>query len=175
MSPEQLLMKHILTNHSRIGRPVMDPQKAVKVSVQLHLSQLIRMVTFFFHLISNHHPIDLYMNLTFKRRTAQDFIVTLFLNLMRWSRSGRKILNSAAALVRFSCNFHNSWTLNKIFTASSENKNVLKHQQHRIMRFYRSKVTSSTITVVSGRNRADCFHVRLVRFCKCAFNTNSQN
>ena len=45
MSPEQNLMNHILTNHSTYGRPVQDPEQPVNVSMQLYLTQLIRMVS----------------------------------------------------------------------------------------------------------------------------------
>ena len=45
MSPEQILMNHIFTNHSTYGRPIQDPEQAVNVSIQLYLTQLIRMVS----------------------------------------------------------------------------------------------------------------------------------
>ena len=42
--PEQLLVDYILSNYSRLGRPVKDPQKAVNVSIELSVTELISMV-----------------------------------------------------------------------------------------------------------------------------------
>ena len=43
-------MNHILANHSTYGRPVQDPDQAVNVSIQLYLTQMLRMVSKRFYL-----------------------------------------------------------------------------------------------------------------------------
>ena len=53
MSPEQTLMNHILANHSTYGRPIQDPDQAVNVSIQLYLTQILRMVSKRFYLDFN--------------------------------------------------------------------------------------------------------------------------
>ena len=46
MTPEQLVIKHLLTNHSKDGRPIQDPRQSVNVTIQLYIAELLTLVWF---------------------------------------------------------------------------------------------------------------------------------
>lgn len=45
MTPEQKLVEHMLTDHSKRGRPVENPLQAMNVTIQFFLSELISVVS----------------------------------------------------------------------------------------------------------------------------------
>ena len=46
MTPEQLVIRHLLSNHSKDGRPIEDPRQSVNVTIQLYLAELLTLVWF---------------------------------------------------------------------------------------------------------------------------------
>ena len=47
MTPEQMLISHILTNHTTEGRPVDNPLDTVTVTLDFYISELISVVKYF--------------------------------------------------------------------------------------------------------------------------------
>ena len=46
MTPEQLVIRHLLSNHSKDGRPIQDPRQSVNVTIQLYIAELLNLVWF---------------------------------------------------------------------------------------------------------------------------------
>ena len=46
MTPEQLVIRHLLSSHSKDGRPIQDPRQSVNVTIQLYIAELLNLVWF---------------------------------------------------------------------------------------------------------------------------------